>query len=176
MTDQELQGQDGCEESVLSMESDDLKEVLCHRADTSSAAAQVWSDTQNELDPLGPMTTAQLVHSATVIDKVTPAIMAVFDDGWDGLVLKYRSRCQRKGLVPIELPLKRDYCGSDSEGSDIEGSDIEGTDTEHELDGTEDHTVAFRQSPRTNRTKRKRAAAQRISKRPAPRISKRPTK
>ena len=57
-------------------------------------------------------------------------------------------------MVPIELPLKRDYCGSDSGGSDIEG-----TDTEHELDGTEDHTVAFRQSPRTNRAKRKRAAS-----------------
>ena len=66
--------------------------------------------------------------------------------------------------MPIELPLKRDYCGSDSEGSDNEG-----TDTKHELGGTvgangegsdnEDHTVAFRQSPRTNRTKRKRAAS-----------------
>ena len=100
MTDQELQGQDGCEESVLSMESDDLKEVLCHRADTSSAAAQVWSDTQNELDPLGPMTTAQLVHSATVIDKVTPAIMAVFDDEWDGLMLKYRRRYKEGDWCP----------------------------------------------------------------------------
>ena len=155
MTEQELQGQDGCEESVLSIESDDLKEVLSHRADTRSAAAQVWSDTQNELDPLGPMTTAQLVHSATVIDKITPAIMAVFDDDSDDLVLKYRRMCQNKDLVPIELPLKRDYCGSDSEGSDNEelgdavGANGEGSDNE-------DRTVAFRQSPRTNCTKRQR--------------------
>ena len=161
MTKHELQGQDGCEESVLSLDSDDLKEVLSHRADTRSAAAQVWSDTQNELDPLGPMTTAQLVHQATVIDKITPAIMAVFDDEWDDLVLKYRRMCQNKDLVPIELPLKRDYCGSDSEGSDNEGAGAE-----HELGDTvgangegsdnEDRTVAFRQSPRTNCTKRQR--------------------
>ena len=66
--------------------------------------------------------------------------------------------------MSIELPLKRYYCGSDSEGSDNEG-----TDTKHELGGTvgangegsdnEDHTVAFRQSPRTNHTKRKHEEA-----------------